>query len=189
MAEVTVESVRAYFGSRRAGKDGDEGVKEGRGARRKAEFALTLAALLRDATDTDRELADGIAPVRVPDHLRNLFDFLYPAAPESVATDLATDEAVTKPPDWLAPDNIWDEMPDDIDWDELEELAFWQDHEPEPEMEECEPAIGDAEKAMGWDNLLLARPKQQDHAVRRDPGGWPTRVPLPGQWPGAQSNA
>ncbi|WP_277437080.1 AAA family ATPase [Streptomyces sp. SPB162] len=170
LAEVTVEAVRAYFGSRRAGKDGEESLKEGRGARRKAEFALTLAALLRDATDTDRQLAGGLTSVRVPDHLRNLFDFLYPAAPESVATDFAIDEGVTEPPNWLAPDSIWDEMPEDIEWPELEESAFWQDHEPEPVKEEPEPAIGDAEEAMGWDDLLLARPTQDElHPVSWSP--------------------
>ncbi|MGK3111391.1 ATP-dependent endonuclease [Streptomyces sp. WAC05858] len=190
LAEVTVESVRTYFGSRRAGKDGDEGAKEGRGARRKAEFALTLAALLRDATDTDRGQADDLTPVRVPDHLRNLFDFLYPAAPESAATDAAADEDVTEPPAWLAPDNIWDEIPDPVDWDDLDEPAFWQAHEPDPEEAESEPAIAFGEEATRWDDLLLARPARQDHTVDRGPGGWPTaRVPKPGQWPGAPSNA
>lgn len=190
LAEVTVESVRAYFGSRRVGKDGDEGVKEGRGARRKAEFALTLAALLRDATDTDHEFADGLASIRIPDHLRNLFDFLYPATSESVATDPAADEAVTEPPAWLALDNIWDETPEPFHWDDLDEPAFWQEHEPDPMEAEPEPAIADAEEALDWHDLLVARPTQQNHAVGFGPGDWATaRVPIPGQWPGAQSDA
>ncbi|MFJ9761076.1 ATP-dependent nuclease [Streptomyces sp. NPDC101149] len=181
LTEITADSVRRYFASRRAGNDGEEAVKEGRGARRKAEFALELASRLRETNDADREADDGISLVCVPDHLQKLFDFLYPAAPHAGAASI---ESAMEPPAWLAPDNIWDESPDDADWDDdLDDPAFWQEHEPIDEERELWAATVDADEATSWDDLLLARPTQQNHTASRRPGGWPTRVQVPGQWP------
>ncbi|MGW6904822.1 ATP-dependent nuclease [Streptomyces sp. NPDC054940] len=190
LAEFTVASVRSYFASRRAQKDGEEAVKEGRGARRKAEFALALAAALREANDTDREANDGFPLITVPGHLEELFDFLYPAAPDS-PSDLTSDEAAMEPPKWLAPDDIWDQMPDDIDWDdELNDPAYWPDDEPvDAEHEfEFEATTGEADETQNWSDLPRPHPIQQNHTAERRPGGWPTQA-IPGAWPQGQDNA
>ncbi|MGQ4431306.1 MULTISPECIES: ATP-dependent nuclease [unclassified Streptomyces] len=190
LAEVTVDSVRSYFASRRAQKDGEEAVKEGRGARRKAEFALALAAALREANDTAREASDGFSLVKVPGHLDELFDFLYPARPDS-HIDLTFDEAAMEPPEWLAPDNIWDQLPDDIDWDdELDDPAYWHDDEPvDTEHEfEFETVDGETDEAQKRGAAPRPHPMQVNHTAERRPGGWPTQA-MPGAWPRSQDNA
>ncbi|WP_424921872.1 ATP-dependent nuclease [Streptomyces sp. wa1] len=190
LAEVTTDSVRAYFGSRRTGKDGEEAVKEGRGARRKADFALTLAALLRETNDSDREAADSTSRVSVPDHLQKLFDFLYPAAPHTATADLTPDEYAMEPPAWLAPDNIWDELPDDPGWDDgLDDPVFWQEQEPSDEEREPVSASVDADDATSWGDLPRARPMQHDYTASRRPGSWPIEAQTSVQWPQGQSNA
>lgn len=190
LAEITVDSVRSYFASRSSGKNGGEAVKEGRGARRKAEFALSLAAALREANDTDREANDGFSLVKVPKHLEDLFDFLYPAAPAS-SSNLASDEAAMEPPEWLAPDNIWDRLPDVIDWDdELDDPAYWPDDEPDDvEYEfEFEAAAGEADETQNWGDLPRPHPIRQNYTAERRPGDWPTQA-IPGAWPQGQDNA
>ncbi|MYS55263.1 AAA family ATPase [Streptomyces sp. SID6013] len=190
LAEVTVDNVRSYFASRRTQKDGEEAVKEGRGARRKAEFALELAAALREANEEGREAGDGFSRVTVPDHLEELFDFLYPTAPDS-SSDLTSDEAAMEPPEWLAPDNIWDELPEDVDWDdELDAPGFWPDDEPiDAEHEfEFEAVNGEADEAHTWDDAPRPYPMQVNRTGERRPGGWPTQA-VPGAWPQGQDNA
>ncbi|MFD8911700.1 ATP-dependent endonuclease [Streptomyces sp. NPDC059575] len=190
LTDVTVDSVRSYFASRRAQKDGEEAIKEGRGARRKAEFALALAAALREANDTDREANDGSSLVTVPGHLEELFDFLYPAAPGS-PSDLSSDEAAMEPPEWLAPDNIWDQLPDDIDWDdELDDPAYWPDDEPvDAEHEfEFEATAGEADETQNWGGLPRPHPIKRNHTAERRPGGWPTQA-IPGAWLQGRDNA
>nr|AHX39382.1 hypothetical protein wt6.5c [Streptomyces sp. WT6] len=190
LAEVTVDNVRSYFASRRAQKDGEEAVKEGRGARRKAEFALELAAALREANEEDREAGGGLSLVTVPDHLEELFDFLYPTAPNS-SSHLTSDEAAMEPPEWLAPDNIWDELPEDVDWDdELDAPGFWPDDEPiEAEHEfEFEAGNGEADESHTWDDAPRPHPMQTNRTGEHRPGGWPTQ-PVPGARPQGQDNA
>ncbi|MGW0420499.1 hypothetical protein, partial [Streptomyces sp. NPDC003015] len=190
LVEVTVDSVRSYFASRRSAKDGEAAVKEGRGARRKAEFALALAAVLREANDADREADDSFSRISVPDHLEDLFDFLYPAAPDS-PSDLSSEDAAMEPPEWLAPDNIWDRLPDDIDGDDdLDDPAYWPEDEPiEAEHEfEFDAAASEVEEIPNWDNRLRSHPVRQNHAAGRQPGGWPTQA-IPGAWPQEQNNA
>ncbi|MEV3974349.1 hypothetical protein AB0K68_40500 [Streptomyces sp. NPDC050698] len=98
LTEISVGSATACFRSRRVGK---EGAKEGRGARRKAELALTSAALLHAAVDSGSGQAAELPTIRTPDHLKeDLFNFLSPTGPKPVAakdTIFATD-----PPSWLA---------------------------------------------------------------------------------------
>lgn len=67
--------VRALFRSRQAATDDRDAIPAGAGAGRKAEFALTLAEHIRDALDHARD-------VQVPEHMKRLLDFLYPAASE-----------------------------------------------------------------------------------------------------------
>lgn len=183
LTEISVDSVTAYFRSRRAGKDGEEGTKEGRGARRKAEFALTFAALLREAVDSESGQATEFQTIHVPDHLKDLFDFLYPAGPKSAATEDAN--FATDPPAWLAPDDIWDAVPDHIDWDDLEEVAWAQQEPPLLEANDEQESIDTDWGALtSWDELLPARPTHHHPADRR--GAWPTaQGPFPEQWPGA----
>jgi putative ATP-dependent endonuclease of OLD family len=66
---VTAEGLHDIF--RGAHKEGDTKVGAGPGARRKGEFALALAARVRDA----RKSAN--SDIRVPAPLRNVFEFLY----------------------------------------------------------------------------------------------------------------
>lgn len=190
LAEVTVDSVRSYFASRRSAKDGEAAVREGRGARRKAEFALAFAAALREANDADREADDGLSVVSVPDHLEDLFNFLYPAVPDS-PSDLASEDAAAEPPEWLAPDSIWERLPDVIDWDDdLDDPAYWPEDEPIDAEHEFEfgAAAGEAEETADWDDPLRSHPIRQNHTAGRQPGSWPTQA-IPGAWPQEQNNA
>ncbi len=68
---ITPQSVHNLFKSARKGKKGDPDVPAGPHAKDKAAFADALAFLLADAVERGE-------PVQVPDHLKNLFDFLFP---------------------------------------------------------------------------------------------------------------
>jgi hypothetical protein len=96
-----------------------------------------------------------------------------------------------EPPEWLAPDNIWDRLPDVIDWDDdLDDPAYWPENEPiDPEHEfEFDAAAGDVEETPNWDNPLRSHPIRQNHTAGRQPGSWPTQA-IPGAWPQEQDNA
>jgi putative ATP-dependent endonuclease of OLD family len=77
--EVTPATIRALFRNRRAAREDQEAIPAGSGAARKADFALALAAGIREA------LEQGTA-VAVPSHFAALLDFLFPLAAE-VADD------------------------------------------------------------------------------------------------------
>ncbi|MET8117666.1 ATP-dependent nuclease [Streptomyces prasinus] len=68
---VTPQTVHDLFKSRRKGKDGAPDLPEGPNKKDKAAFADALAARLADAVERGE-------PVHVPDHLAELFDFLFP---------------------------------------------------------------------------------------------------------------
>ncbi|MCI3928903.1 ATP-dependent nuclease [Streptomyces sp. AN091965] len=188
LENITVDTVRFYFASRTSAKDGKEATKEGRGARRKAEFALELAAALREANDADHEATNGSHLVTVPEHLADLFEFLCPAAP-TPSSDLASDEAAAEPPEWLAPDSIWDKLPDDVDWDdELNDPGYWPDDEPVGAEEQELESATEGDEAHDWGSLPDPHQIWQTHTAGRQPGGWPTQA-APGAWPQGQDNA
>ena len=110
---ITPETIHVLFRSARTAKGTFPATPAGAGAKRKADFALALAQQLADANI-------GATPPVVPEHLRNLFEFLYPtppADPQDLDLDLDPD---FDDPD-LAPEphprgsNVGD-MPD-IDFD------------------------------------------------------------------------
>ncbi|MEV6781939.1 AAA family ATPase [Streptomyces sp. NPDC051098] len=68
---ITPESVHELFKSKRKGKNGASDTSAGKHAKDKGAFADTLAFLLAEAVENG-------SPVHVPNHLRDLFDFLYP---------------------------------------------------------------------------------------------------------------
>lgn len=70
---LTAEAVHAIFRSARKASGERPAQAAGPGARRKGEFALAVADRLADTIEGGR-------PVMVPDHLRALFEFLYPGA-------------------------------------------------------------------------------------------------------------
>ncbi|MGQ4479343.1 ATP-dependent nuclease [Streptomyces sp. SAS_276] len=100
---VTPEVVHDLFKSARKAKDNTPGTPPGPYAGKKAAFADALAVHLSDAIE------DG-QPVYVPDHLRRLFDFLYPQ-PQTPAEqpaaaqepDATHDKAETEEPDGSSP--------------------------------------------------------------------------------------
>ena len=73
-------SVHALFRSAHKTKDGAGTTPAGAGAKRKAEFSLALAQQLADANEAMNY------PV-VPEHLRDMFDFLYPVPPAATEPD------------------------------------------------------------------------------------------------------
>ena len=86
---VTPEAVHVIFRSARKETKDRPAVPAGPGAPRKGEFALGLAGRLREARDTGSSVA-------VPDHLRDLFNFLYPG-PVGVSLPQRADIAAQAP--------------------------------------------------------------------------------------------
>jgi putative ATP-dependent endonuclease of OLD family len=84
---VTPETVHANFRGARKAKGSKPAISAGPGARHKGEFALALADHLAAARDAR-------AAVAVPEHLRQLFDFLY-AEPTGHATAEGDSPATT----------------------------------------------------------------------------------------------
>ena len=84
---ITPETVHDLFKSARRGSCGAPDVQAGPHAKHKAAFADELSFHLADAIEHDE-------PVRVPDHLANLFDFLFPPPPSAPHDDCESEEAV-----------------------------------------------------------------------------------------------
>ncbi|MET8822009.1 ATP-dependent nuclease [Streptomyces rochei] len=164
---VTARTVYELFRSARRGKDGESGVPAGRGSSKKGDFALAFAGLLAEANEAGTEQASRL-PV-VPDHMRRLFEFLYPPMPADEA-DLreSTDE-----PDWLVLDDQRDmdeqQVGDAVefywpdDWQgEEREWAEATGHDPAPEPPDAAAPDPDAPP---WEELQRWQPSL---------GGWPT---------------
>ncbi|MEU3448233.1 AAA family ATPase [Streptomyces thermolilacinus] len=164
---VTARTVYELFRSARRGRDGETGVPAGRGSSKKGDFALAFAGLLAKANEAGPEQASRLPTV--PDHMRQLFEFLYPPAPADEA-DLreSTDE-----PDWLVLDDQrdMDEQPvNDAgefywpdDWQE-EEREWMEATGNDPIPEPPDSAAPDPD-APPWEELQYWQPSL---------GGWPT---------------
>ncbi|MEE4598937.1 AAA family ATPase [Streptomyces sp. DSM 41524] len=164
--DVTARTVYELFRSARKGTKDEPGIKAGRGSSKKGEFALAFAGLLAEANEADSgEVSD---PPTVPEHIRQLFNFLYPfdpAADGAAAEGSESLEALDEP-DWFMADSERDT--DDVPTADIEGL-FWPDelesleradettHEPDPDGPEVED--------LPWESLQLQRPS---------PGAWPT---------------
>ncbi|MEV8547913.1 AAA family ATPase [Streptomyces sp. NPDC051572] len=85
---VTPETVHDLFKSERKVKGDRPATPAGPHARKKAAFADALAVHLSDAIEEGQ-------PVHVPDHLRRLFDFLYPQPQTPAEEPAATQEPDT----------------------------------------------------------------------------------------------
>ncbi|MFC9887601.1 ATP-dependent nuclease [Streptomyces pilosus] len=84
---ITPQTVHDLFKSKRRGKKGAPDTSEGPHKKDKAAFADALAFRLSDAIDRGD-------PVHVPDHLQQLFDFLFPHPADPPGDDGSkTDEA------------------------------------------------------------------------------------------------
>ncbi|WP_329025677.1 ATP-dependent nuclease [Streptomyces sp. NBC_00690] len=162
---VTALTVYELFRSARKGKDGKPAVPAGRGSSKKGDFALAFASLLAEANDAGPEQASSLPTV--PDHIRRLFEFVYPPDP---ADETAPQESIVEP-DWLVLDgerNTDEQQADDAeelhwsdDWQKEErEWAETTGDEPIPEPPDSDAPDPDAPP---WEELRYWRP-----------GGWPT---------------
>ncbi|MFI0155797.1 ATP-dependent nuclease [Streptomyces lydicus] len=165
--DVTARSVYELFRSAKKGTKEEPGTKAGRGSSKKGEFALAFAGLLAEANEADSEEVSD--QPTVPEHMRELFDFLYPSDPaaDGTAAEGSDPLEALDAPDWFMADSErdTDDVPTaDIEglfWpDELESLE-WADvtYEPDPDGPEME--------GLPWERLLLQRPS---------PGAWPPAV-------------
>ncbi|MFF3734735.1 ATP-dependent endonuclease [Streptomyces sp. NPDC002476] len=164
---VTARTVYELFRSARKGKDGQPGVPAGRGSSKKGDFALAFAGLLAEANEAGPEQASSL-PI-VPDHIRRLFEFLYPPDP---ADETDPHESIDEP-DWLVLDgerNTGEQQADDAeelhwpdDWQKEErEWAETTGDEPIPDPPDSDAPDPDAPP---WEELRYWQPSR---------GGWPT---------------
>lgn len=162
---VTARTVYELFRSARKGKEGQPAVPAGRGSSKKGDFALAFAGLLAEVNEAGPEQASSLP--NVPDHIRRLFEFVYPPDP---ADETAPQESIVEP-DWLVLDgerNTDEQQADDAeelhwsdDWQKEErEWAETTGDEPIPEPPDSDAPDPDAPP---WEELRYWRP-----------GGWPT---------------
>ncbi|MEU0837320.1 AAA family ATPase [Streptomyces sp. NPDC005969] len=172
---VTARSVNELFRSARKGKGGEPGIPAGRGSSRKGDFALAFAGLLAAANEAGPE-HESNRPI-VPDHIRRLFEFLYPSDPAD-ESDVGSDTAPYEPldePDWLV---LADERnTDDQQTDGVEEF-HWPDDWEKAEREWAEAAgygpIPDSPDPDAPDPEAL--PWEELRRQRSSPGAWPAAV-------------
>jgi putative ATP-dependent endonuclease of OLD family len=194
--DITPQSVGEMFRSRRKGKDGGPDTPAGRGAKRKAEFALALAGLLMEVNDAHPE--DSFISVTVPDHLRRLFDFLFPSGPVEEQTvgeagaqlDEEHNGALSEPPAWLALDSIWDTIPDADEGERLDWPDDWESLEPSSDEIEHESGAAPEPAPPPWEDLNQERPTGRPRELTRARGVWPpSGARRPGSWPTAAPRA
>ncbi|GGS81212.1 MULTISPECIES: ATP-dependent nuclease [Streptomyces] len=154
LAEVTPQTVYELFRSSR---------------RKKGDFALAFAGLLAEANETDPEQA-WVLPV-VPEHMRQLFEFLYAPTPVDESDAGSEDDCLgpLNEPDWLVVesesgrDEQYATDVEDFHWldDDEEEESYWA------EAAGYEPFPGRPEPDVPpWEELLPRRPSPR--------GAWPT---------------
>ncbi|MFF7143319.1 ATP-dependent endonuclease [Streptomyces nodosus] len=191
--DVTARTVYETFRSKRTGKQGEPGTKAGTGASKKAEFALALAGRLVEANEAGPKNAN--VSITVPNHLRQLFDFLYPSAPAEQAT---VEEDITRfgdgpngtlpePPAWLIADNRWDTDLPVVELDGLHWPHDWGSLEPSTAEAgyEASPDAPDPD-APPWEDLHTERPATGSQSVAVARGTWPvSEARRPVRWPTA----
>ncbi|MER7305570.1 ATP-dependent nuclease [Streptomyces griseoluteus] len=183
--EVTAQSVHELFRSAKKAKGDQPAVPAGSGSSKKGDFALAFAGLLAKANEVDSEIWDLVeapALATVPEHMRQLFEFLYAPDPTGEGDASGSENDPLAPldePDWLAV--VKEERDrDDQDAGKIEDF-HWQGFE-EKEREEdsdwaeaagYEPFPDTPEPdAPPWEELLLRRPSPR--------GAWPTSAPRTG---------
>ncbi|MFJ6569842.1 ATP-dependent nuclease [Streptomyces sp. NPDC091292] len=195
--DVTTRTVYETFRSKRAGKQGETGTKAGPGAGKKAEFALALAGRLMEANEAGHKNNDG--SITVPNHLRQLFDFLYPSAPtEQTIVEQGIDhlgdepdDGLPEPPSWLIADTRWDMDLPAVELGDLHWPHDWGSLEP-PTAEsgyEANPDVPDPD-APPWEDLHLERPAAGLQSAATARGAWPVAgARRPVRWPTAPPQA
>ncbi|MFF5313075.1 ATP-dependent nuclease [Streptomyces massasporeus] len=206
--EITPASIHATFRSKRKGKQGEPDTPAGPGAKRKAEFALALAGRLMKVNDGDLDPDEWFLSATVPEHLRRLFDFLYPSGTAEQAT--ARDESARaadapdepdepdepydvfpEPPAWLIPDIDWDTVPHADDVEEIDWPRDLASLEQSLDAAEYELSISASDPDMPpWEDLSGERPASwtPPPTTRQEP--WPlSRTQHPGHWPPAAPHA
>lgn len=176
--EVTAQTVHELFRSARKAKDEQPGIPAGPGSSKKGDFALTFAGLLAEANEADPGQAPNLPTV--PEHMRQLFNFLY-VLDVTGEDDSGTENAPLTSldePDWLAV--VKEERDrDDRPAEEIEDFHWWDEEEQARQVEEesdWAEAAGygpflDAPEpdAPPWDELLPQLPSPR--------GAWPTAKP------------
>ncbi|WP_159083221.1 ATP-dependent endonuclease [Streptomyces sp. P3] len=155
---VTARTMHELFRSAKKGTKEEPAIKAGRGSSKKGEFALAFASLLAEANEADSgEVPD---PPTVPEHMRQLFDFLYPSDPaaDGAAADGSEPLEAHDEPDWFmtAGERDTDDVPtadvEGLFWPDELESPEWADettYEPDPDGPEAED--------LPWESLQLQR--------------------------------
>ncbi|MEE4544090.1 AAA family ATPase [Streptomyces sp. V4-01] len=185
--DITPEAIHEIFKSRRKGKGGADDAPAGPGAKKKAQFALALAGRLMDANDAQ-------LPVRVPDHIQQLFDFLYPPT-STENSDVPADAVADREPFGIPdPAAWWVDDTDDVDFPTpggSDSISMWTDDwedldasEDEPEPEDTVSAALWIEGMELWDAPAHPVPVVASPLPPIRPGAWPPANPRrPGSWP------
>ncbi|MDF6020967.1 AAA family ATPase [Streptomyces sp. JH34] len=169
--EVTALTVHELFRSARKAKGEQPATPAGLGSSKKGDFALAFAGLLAEANEAN--LGQVSNSPTVPEHMRQLFEFLY--TPDAAGEDGSESEndplAPLDEPDWLA---VAKEERDrgDQPAEDIEDVHWWDDEE-KKESDwsagyELPPGAPEAD-APPWDELLLQRPSRR--------GALPTAAP------------
>lgn len=176
VTEVTAQSVHKLFRSAKKAKGDQPAIPAGPGSSKKGDFALAFAGLLAEANEAGP--VEASAPPTVPEHMRQLFEFLYAPDPTGEVNDPGLENDPLVPldePDWLA---VVSEEPrrGDQPTGEIEDL-HWRDGEEKEKRKEEESDWAEAAgwepspdapepDAPPWEELLHRRPSRK--------GAWPT---------------